>query len=337
MSILVTGGAGYIGSHVCMELLSAGEDVVVVDNLSNSSADSIKRIEEYTGKKISFIEGDVHDICILRWAFENDEIDAVMHFAALKAVGESVKEPLAYYENNVAGTITLLRIMEEFSCFNLVFSSSATVYGDPEKVPITEDASIGGCTNPYGKTKFMMEEILRDIQTAKPEWNITLLRYFNPIGAHPSGVIGEAPNGTPNNLMPYITKVACGVQPCLFVFGNDYPTPDGTGIRDYIHVVDLARAHVMALKKFSGKAGLHIFNLGTGHGVSVIELVHTFERVNKIKIPYVISGRRDGDIAECFCDASKAQAELGWQAELSVEDMCRDAWNWEKKLQRGKV
>lgn len=337
MSILVTGGAGYIGSHVCMELLSAGEDVVVVDNLSNSSADSIKRIEEYTAKKITFIEGDVRDNSILCRVFENNEIDAVMHFAALKAVGESVREPLAYYENNVAGTITLLRIMEEFNCFNLVFSSSATVYGDPEKVPITEEASTGGCTNPYGKTKFMMEEILRDIQAAKPEWNITLLRYFNPIGAHPSGVIGENPNGTPNNLMPYITKVACGVQPCLFVFGNDYPTPDGTGIRDYIHVVDLAKAHVMALKKLRGQAGLHIFNLGTGRGVSVLELVRTFEHVNKIKIPYVISGRRAGDIAECFCDASKAQAELGWRAELSVEDMCRDAWNWEKNLQRGKV
>lgn len=311
--------------------------MVVVDNLSNSSADSIKRIEEYTGKKINFIEGDVRDIRVLRWAFENNEIDGVMHFAALKAVGESVKEPLAYYENNVAGTITLLRTMEEFNCFNLVFSSSATVYGDPEQVPITEEAGTGGCTNPYGKTKFMMEEILRDIQTANPEWNITLLRYFNPIGAHPSGVIGENPNGTPNNLMPYITKVACGVQPCLFVFGNDYPTPDGTGIRDYIHVVDLAKAHVMALKKLRGQAGLHIFNLGTGRGVSVLELVRTFERVNRIKIPYVISGRRAGDIAECFCDASKAQAELGWRAELSVEDMCRDAWNWEKNLQRGKV
>ena len=329
MSILVTGGAGYIGSHTVVELQNAGKDVVVLDNLSNSSEESLKRVEMITHKPVKFYKADILNKRALSKIFENEKIDSVIHFAGLKAVGESVKKPWLYYENNVAGTLTLVEAMQKFGVKNLIFSSSATVYGNPKFVPITEDCPKGECTNPYGWTKSMIEQILTDIQHADNEWNIVLLRYFNPIGAHPSGLIGEDPNGIPNNLMPYITQVAVGKRSELGVFGNDYDTPDGTGVRDYIHVVDLAIGHVKALKKLEVNSGLSIYNLGTGKGYSVLDVVHNFEKANKVKIPYSIKPRRDGDIATCYASAKKAEKELKWHAKFNLKHMCKDSWNWQ--------
>lgn len=335
MTILITGGAGYIGSHTALELLNEGYDVVVYDNLCNSSKESIKRVEELTGKKIRFYEGDVQDEEALLEMFKIQKIDAVIHCAALKAVGESVQKPLEYYQNNIAGTLTLLKVMREVGVKNIVFSSSATVYGSPEEMPITEECPKGQCTNPYGWTKSMLEQILTDIQKADPEWNVVLLRYFNPIGAHQSGTIGENPNGIPNNLMPYITQVAVGKLKELGVFGNDYDTPDGTGVRDYIHVVDLAKGHVKALKKIEEKAGLKVYNLGTGNGYSVLDIVKNFEEATGVKIPYVIKPRRAGDIATCYASAEKAEKELGWTAEYGIKEMCADSWRWQSQNPNG--
>lgn len=332
MNILVTGGAGYIGSHTCLELLEGGHQVVVVDNLSNASAESLKSVENYTGKTIRFYEGDVRNQKLLDKVFKENTIDGVIHFAALKAVGESTRKPLEYYENNVQGTLALLKKMNENNCKTIVFSSSATVYGSPKSNPITEEFPTGGCTNPYGNTKFMMEEILKDLYKSDNQWNVVLFRYFNPIGAHPSGVIGERPNGIPNNLMPYITQVVSGQLEILSVFGDDYNTVDGTGVRDYIHVVDLADAHVKAIEVLEGKTGLNIYNLGTGKGTSVLQLITAFEKANDCKVPYQIKERRPGDIAQCYCNADKAKAELGWEAKRNIEDMCRDSWNWQKNI-----
>ena len=333
--ILITGGAGYIGSHTALELLNEGYEVVVYDNLCNSSKESLKRVEELTGKTITFYEGDVMDEAALKAMLEKEGVDAVIHCAALKAVGESVQKPLEYYRNNITGTLTLMDVMKQTGVKNIVFSSSATVYGSPEEMPITEECPKGQCTNPYGWTKSMLEQILTDMQKADPEWNVILLRYFNPIGAHPSGLMGENPNGIPNNLMPYITQVAVGKLKELGVFGNDYDTPDGTGVRDYIHVVDLAIGHVKALKKIEEKAGLCIYNLGTGHGYSVLDIVKNFEEANDIKIPYVIKPRRAGDIATCYSDASKAKKELGWEAKYGIKEMCADSWRWQKNNPNG--
>lgn len=335
MAILVTGGAGYIGSHTCVELLNAGYEVVVYDNLSNSSEKSLERVEQITGKKVTFYKGDILDRERLNEVFEKESIDSCIHFAGLKAVGESVEKPWEYYNNNISGTLTLTDVMRKHNCKNIIFSSSATVYGDPAIIPITEECPKGQCTNPYGWTKSMLEQILTDMQKADPEWNVILLRYFNPIGAHPSGLMGENPNGIPNNLMPYITQVAVGKLKELGVFGNDYDTPDGTGIRDYIHVVDLAVGHVKALKKIEEKAGLCIYNLGTGQGYSVLDIVKNFEEANDIKIPYVIKPRRAGDIATCYSDATKAKKELGWEAKYGIKEMCRDSWNWQKNNPNG--
>ena len=335
MAILVTGGAGYIGSHTCVELLNAGYEVVVLDNLSNSSEKSLERVEALTGKKVTFYKGDILDRERLNEVFAKESIDSCIHFAGLKAVGESVAKPWEYYENNIAGTLTLVDVMRRNNCKNIIFSSSATVYGDPAEIPITEECPKGQCTNPYGWTKSMLEQILSDMQKADPQWNVILLRYFNPIGAHPSGTMGENPSGIPNNLMPYITQVAVGKRAQLGVFGNDYDTPDGTGVRDYIHVVDLARGHVKALQKIREQAGLCIYNLGTGHGYSVLDLVKTFEEVNQIQIPYVIQDRRPGDIATCYCDPSKAKRELGWEATLGIREMCADSWRWQKNNPNG--
>lgn len=335
MAILVTGGAGYIGSHTCVELLNSGYEVVVVDNLCNSSEKSLERVEELTGKKVKFYKGDILDRDSLNRIFEQESIESCIHFAGLKAVGESVSKPWEYYENNIAGTLTLVDVMRQHNCKNIIFSSSATVYGDPAQIPITEECPKGQCTNPYGWTKSMLEQILMDIQKADPEWNVILLRYFNPIGAHKSGRIGENPNGIPNNLMPYVTQVAVGKLKELGVFGNDYETPDGTGIRDYIHVVDLAIGHVKALKKIEKKAGLCIYNLGTGHGYSVMDIIKNFEAANDIKIPYVIKDRRPGDIAICYCDPHKAKEELGWEAQYGILKMCEDAWRWQKNNPNG--
>ena len=335
MTILITGGAGYIGSHTALELLNEGYDVVVYDNLCNSSRESLRRVEELTGKQIRFYEGDVQDEKALTDMFKEQRIDAVIHCAALKAVGESVQKPLEYYQNNISGTLTLLKVMREVGVKNIVFSSSATVYGSPEEMPITEECPKGQCTNPYGWTKSMLEQILTDIQKADPEWNVILLRYFNPIGAHKSGTMGENPNGIPNNLMPYVTQVAVGKLKELGVFGNDYDTPDGTGVRDYIHVVDLAIGHVKALKKIQENAGLCIYNLGTGHGYSVLDIVKNFEKATGVKIPYVIKPRRPGDIATCYCDPTKAKEELGWEAQYGIEDMCADSWRWQKNNPNG--
>ena len=332
MAILVTGGAGFIGSHTCVELLNAGYDVVVYDNLSNSSEKSLERVEQITGKKVTFYKGDILDRDRLNEVFEKESLDSCIHFAGLKAVGESVQKPWEYYNNNITGTLTLVDVMRQHGCKNIIFSSSATVYGDPAQIPITEECPKGQCTNPYGWTKSMLEQILTDMQKADPEWNVILLRYFNPIGAHPSGLMGENPNGIPNNLMPYITQVAVGKLKELGVFGNDYDTPDGTGVRDYIHVVDLAIGHVKALKK---KAGLCIYNLGTGHGYSVLDIVKNFEEANDIKIPYVIKPRRAGDIATCYSDASKAKKELGWEAKYGIKEMCADSWRWQKNNPNG--
>ena len=335
MNILVTGGAGFIGSHTLVELNAAGHSTVVVDNLCNSNRKSLERVEELTGKAIPFYEIDIRDRKGLTQVMEAHHIDACIHFAGLKAVGESVEKPWEYYENNIGGTLTLLDVMRQHGCKNIIFSSSATVYGDPTVMPITEKCPKGHCTNPYGQTKSMLEEIMMDMQKADKEWNVVLLRYFNPIGAHPSGRIGENPNGIPNNLMPYVTQVAVGKRLELGVFGNDYDTPDGTGVRDYIHVVDLAKGHVAALQAIDRKCGCAIYNLGTGQGYSVLQVVKTFEEVNGVKIPYSIKPRRAGDIAICYSDPTKAQRELGWKAQYGLEEMCRDSWNWQRNNPNG--
>ena len=335
MAILVTGGAGYIGSHTVVELQTAGYDVVVLDNLSNSSEKSLQRVEKITGKPVTFYKADILDRDALNAVFEKESIDSCIHFAGLKAVGESVQKPWEYYENNIAGTLTLVDVIRKHGVKNIIFSSSATVYGDPAFVPITEECPKGQCTNPYGWTKSMLEQILMDIQKADPEWNVVLLRYFNPIGAHKSGMIGENPNGIPNNLMPYITQVAVGKLKELGVFGNDYDTPDGTGVRDYIHVVDLAKGHVKALKKIEEKAGLKVYNLGTGIGYSVLDIVKNFEEATGVKIPYVIKDRRAGDIATCYSSAEKAEKELGWKAEFGIKEMCADSWKWQSNNPNG--
>ncbi len=335
MKILVTGGTGYIGSHTIVELLNAGHDVVVIDNLSNSNEKSLERVSEITGKKVEFHNIDIRDFDSMDSLVANNRFDCCIHFAGLKAVGESVQKPLDYYDNNVCGTINLLRVLNKHNCKNIIFSSSACVYGNPKIIPISEQCPKGDCTNPYGQTKNMIEEILMDLQKSDSDWNVVLLRYFNPIGAHQSGRIGEDPNGVPNNLMPYITQVAVGKRPELSVFGDDYDTPDGTGVRDYIHVVDLARGHVCALKAIENKCGIEIFNLGTGHGYSVLDVVHSFERANNIRIPYVIKPRRAGDVPVCYSNADKAEKILGWRAEFDLDDMCRDSWNWQKNNPNG--
>ena len=329
MKILVTGGAGYIGSHTCVELLNEGYEVVIVDNLYNSSPKAVDRIQEITGKTVTFYETDLLDKEGMKKIFDQEKIDAVIHFAGLKAVGESVAKPIEYYHNNITGTLNLCDEMRNHGVKNIIFSSSATVYGDPAQIPITEECPKGMPTNPYGWTKWMLEQILTDIHTADPEWNVILLRYFNPIGAHKSGMIGEDPKGIPNNLLPYVAQVAIGKLECLGVFGNDYDTPDGTGVRDYIHVVDLAKGHVLAIEKYN-KPGLHICNLGTGQGYSVLELVHAFERVNGVKVKYEIKPRRAGDIATCYADPTRAKEELGWVATRGIDEMCRDTWNFAK-------
>jgi len=328
MTILVTGGAGYIGSHTIIELHKANHDVIVVDNLSNSSSESLKRVEKISGKTVKFYEYDILEKEKLREIFQSNKIDTVIHFAAFKAVGESVTQPLKYYHNNIAGTVTLLEVMSEFNVKNIVFSSSATVYGDPVSVPIDETFALS-VTNPYGRTKLMMEEILEDVIEADNTWNIVILRYFNPVGAHKSGLIGEDPNGIPNNLMPYISQVAVGKLEELAIFGNDYDTVDGTGVRDYIHVVDLAYGHVMALKKIIDSSGLSIYNLGTGKGYSVLETLHAFEKACGRKLKYKFSGRRPGDIASCYAMPDKAEKELGWKTTRGMEEMCEDAWRWQ--------
>ena len=335
MAILVTGGAGYIGSHTVVELQNAGYDVVVVDNLCNSSREALSRVEKITGKKVPFHECDINDREALNRVFDNENIDSCIHFAGLKAVGESVRKPLEYYANNISGSLVLFDVMRKHGCKNIVFSSSATVYGNPEFVPITEECPKGEITNPYGRTKGMLEQILTDIQFADPEWNVILLRYFNPIGAHESGTIGENPNGIPNNLMPYITQVAVGKLARLGVFGNDYDTPDGTCIRDYIHVVDLALGHIKAVEKLNGKPGLAIYNLGTGIGYSVLDVIHNFEEASGIEIPFDFKPRRAGDVPMCYSDPSKAERELGWKAERDLRRMCEDSWRWQKNNPNG--
>ena len=336
MKILVTGGTGYIGSHTCVELLKNGYEVIIIDNLCNSKKEVVDNIEKITNKKVQFVEGDVRDKDLLRTIFKNNKIAAVIHFAGLKAVGESVEKPLLYYQNNLDSTLNLCEIMNEFNVKKLIFSSSATVYGNPVKLPITEDMEVGKTTNPYGTSKYFLERILSDLYISDEDWSITLLRYFNPVGAHESGLLGEDPNGIPNNLMPYIVKVATNELECLSVFGNDYDTPDGTGVRDYIHVVDLARGHVMAIDKILNTTGVNIYNLGTGVGYSVLDLVNTFEKVNGIKINKKIVGRRAGDIAACYADSTKAYKELGWKAELNLEDMVKSSYNYALKNKNGK-
>ncbi|MCL2050393.1 MAG: UDP-glucose 4-epimerase GalE [Lachnospiraceae bacterium] len=335
MSILVTGGAGYIGSHTVVELQNAGYEVVVLDNLSNSSKESLNRIKAITGKETVFYQNDINDRAALMEIFQKEKITSCIHFAGLKAVGESVVKPWEYYQNNIAGTLVLLDEMRKHGIKNIIFSSSATVYGDPAFIPITEECPKGTCTNPYGFTKSMLEQILTDMQVADPEWNVILLRYFNPIGAHASGTIGEDPNGIPNNLMPFITQVAVGKLKELGIFGNDYDTPDGTGVRDYIHVVDLANGHVKALSKIAENCGLKIYNLGTGTGYSVFEIIKNFEEATGIKIAYSMKPRRQGDIASCYANADKAKAELDWQAKYGIREMCADAWRWQSQNPRG--
>ena len=335
MKILVTGGAGYIGSHTCILLLEKGYDVVVVDNFSNSKPEALRRIKKLAGKDFAFYEADVCDEEALDKIFAAEKVDAVIHFAGLKAVGESVEIPLRYYDNNLRSTLNLLNVMKKYSVHNIVFSSSATVYGNPASVPITEDFPLS-TTNPYGATKLMIEQILKDVAHADPEFNPIILRYFNPVGAHKSGEIGEDPNGIPNNLVPYITQVAIGKLDHLNVFGNDYPTPDGTGVRDYIHVVDLAEGHVAALKLYEKpNCGLRIYNLGTGQGYSVLEIHHAFEKVVGKKIPFEFAPRRAGDIAECYADPTKAYRELGWKATKTLDDMCEDSWRWQQQNPNG--
>jgi UDP-glucose 4-epimerase len=328
-TILITGGAGYIGSHTCVELLAAGYNLIVIDNFSNSKPAVLTRIEQISGRTLSFVEADIRDRGALRDVFRAHGIDAVIHFAGLKSIGESVSQPLRYYDNNISGSIALFEVMAESNVKTLVFSSSATVYGDPHSVPIREDFPLS-VTNPYGRTKLMLEEMLRDLPRADESWRIALLRYFNPVGAHESGIIGEDPNGIPNNLMPYITQVAIGKLAQLSVFGNDYPTPDGTGVRDYIHVVDLARGHLAALKALDGQPGILTVNLGTGQGYSVLDIVHAFEQASGRPVPYRIVARRPGDVAQCYADVSLAESLLGWRAERGLEAMCRDSWRWQE-------
>ncbi len=328
MKILVTGGAGYVGSHTCLELLAAGYEVVVVDNLCNSSREGLRRVGEIVGREVSLYTLDLRDRAGLHTVFQEHPIEAVIHFAGLKAVGESVRMPLQYYSNNISATLSLCEVMAEYEVRNMVFSSSATVYGDPATVPITEDFPLSA-TNPYGYSKLFVEQILKDLHTADGSWNVGLLRYFNPVGAHVSGRIGEDPNDIPNNLMPYVAQVAVGRLQELSVFGNDYPTPDGTGVRDYIHVVDLARGHIKVIEKLRSNPGVVIYNLGTGKGYSVLDMVKAFEKASGRKVPYRIAARRPGDIATCYADPGKAKAELGWQAEKGIEEMCEDAWRWQ--------
>ncbi len=329
MKVLVTGGAGYIGSHTCVELLDSGYDTVVVDNLINSNKKAIERVEQITGKKMTFYEEDLRDKEMIKKILADEKPDCVIHFAGLKAVGESVVKPLEYYENNIGGTLNLVEAMRDAGCRNIIFSSSATVYGDPAFVPITEECPKGNPTNPYGRTKSMLEQILTDMHTADERWNVILLRYFNPIGAHKSGLIGEDPKGIPNNLVPYVAQVAVGKLESLGVFGDDYDTPDGTGVRDYIHVVDLARGHVKAIDKIKEDPGVKIYNLGTGKGYSVMDVVKAFSAACKKEIPYTIKPRRPGDIATCYADASLAKEELGWEAQYGIDEMCADSWKWQ--------
>lgn len=335
MSVLVTGGLGYIGSHTCVELMNAGQEIVVVDNLYNCKKSSYDRIKALTGKDFSFYECDIRNKEGLNEVFEKENITSVIHFAGLKAVGESVRKPLEYFDNNITGTLVLLDVMRKHNCKKIVFSSSATVYGMNNVSPLTEDMEVGRVTNPYGRTKFMIECILKDLYVSDNSWSICLLRYFNPIGAHKSGTMGEDPNGIPNNLIPYITQVAIGKLDHLNVFGDDYDTPDGTGVRDYIHVVDLALGHIKAVEKVEGEDGLFIYNLGTGVGYSVLDVVKAFEKASGKKIPYVIGPRRDGDIATCYSDPSKALKELGWKAERGIEEMCEDSWRWQSQNPNG--
>jgi len=338
MHILVTGGAGYIGSHTCLELLGIGHEVTVVDNLCNAKEESLRRVMELAGRPLSFFRVDLRDKEALARVFTGakNRVDAVIHFAGLKSVGESVAKPLVYYQNNISGTLVLGEVMAEQGVKNIVFSSSATVYGDPATVPITEDFPLS-CTNPYGRTKLMIEEILRDLYVADPGWNVILLRYFNPVGAHRSGRIGEDPNGIPNNLMPYISQVAIGRRERLTVFGNDYPTPDGTGVRDFIHVVDLALGHVKALDSLAQRPGVVTYNLGTGLGCSVLDMVAAFRKASGRDVPYVIAPRRAGDVAVCYADPHKAMAELGWRAERGIAQMCEDTWRWQRQNPEGFV
>jgi UDP-glucose 4-epimerase len=334
-TILVTGGAGYIGSHACLEFLEAGYDVVVLDNLSNSSTESLKRVQKLTGRELVFTEGDIRDRAALDALFRRHDIDAVIHFAGLKAVGESVEKPLLYYDNNIAGSVNLLEVMQAAGVKTMVFSSSATVYGDPASVPIREDFPVGGTTNPYGTSKLFIEKILQDLAVSDPAWRIALLRYFNPVGAHESGRIGEDPQGIPNNLMPYISQVAVGRRDALNVFGDDYSTPDGTGVRDYIHVVDLAKGHLKAVEKLADGPGVRVWNLGTGQGYSVLDMVRAMERASGRPIPYRIVPRRAGDVAQCWADPAKALQELGWRAEKNLEAMCADTWRWQSMNPNG--
>ena len=330
MSILVTGGAGFIGSHTCVELLNAGYEVVVVDNLYNASEKALERVEQITGKKVTFYEADILDRDALNAIFDKEQVESVIHFAGYKAVGESVRKPIEYYYNNITGTLILCDVMRKHNVKNIVFSSSATVYGDPAFIPITEECPKGKITNPYGQTKGMLEQVLTDIFVSDPEWRVVLLRYFNPIGTHKSGLIGEDPKGIPNNLVPYVAQVAIGKLKCLGVFGNDYDTHDGTGVRDYIHVVDLAKGHVAAIQKVEKtEPGVLIYNLGTGKGYSVLDVVHAFEKACGKEIPYEIKPRRAGDIATCYADPTKAKKELGWVAEYGIEEMCEDSWRWQ--------
>ncbi len=335
MNVLVTGGAGYIGSHTCLELLESGYGVIVIDNLCNSNPKSLERIQQLTGKSLKFYEGDVRDEALLRKIFAENEIASVIHFAGLKAVGESVAQPWRYYDNNLNATLVLTKVMNEVGVKNIIFSSSATVYSADNEMPLRETSRTGGCTNPYGWTKYMTEQILSGMAFADPQWRVVLLRYFNPIGAHESGLIGEDPRGIPNNLMPYITQVAIGRREYLSVYGNDYDTHDGTGVRDYIHVVDLSKGHVCAVEYACNHTGCEVFNLGTGTGYSVLDMVQAFSKVNHLELPHKIVGRRPGDIATCYADPAKSAQVLGWKAEKNLEDMCRDSWNWQSKNPQG--
>ena len=335
MHVLVTGGAGYIGSHTCVELLEADNTVTVIDNLCNSNEVSLTRVQELTGRTLRFYKGDVRDEALLARIFQENTIDCVIHFAGLKAVGESVEKPWEYYDNNLNSTLVLLKVMKQFGVKKLIFSSSATVYSADNKMPLTEESRTGNCTNPYGWTKYMIEQILQGIACADPAWHICLLRYFNPIGAHESGRIGEDPRGIPNNLMPYITQVAVGLREHLNVFGDDYDTPDGTGVRDYIHVVDLAKGHLAAAKYAQDHSGCEAFNLGTGNGYSVLDMVHAFIDVNRVPLPYVIADRRPGDLAIYYADPGKSARVLGWKAEKNLQDMCRDSWRWQSQNPQG--